>query len=322
MKSVACLRDLKEIDRALPPRIWENLKNARILLTGHRGFVGSWIKESFHYVNKRHSLGATLVCPDVDIRNLVGLSIEVEPHIKNNRLTHVIHGAAKTAKPYRWSAMDVSVSGTKNVLSLAEGFGAKTFLYLSSGAIYGRGCYRFVEENICKVRPDAVSDLGAICKIAGEAVCEDHRIESNMNILVARMFSFIGPGMPLDRQYAAGNFIRDGLNGEMIKVNSMGDSIRSYLYATDMTAWLWTMLLNHHDQLTFNVGSFNRVTIRQLAKTVAKQCGVKAIFREDDYARSTYLPNINRIKIGLDCKQTVDLKEAVKRTLEWHRKNK
>jgi dTDP-glucose 4,6-dehydratase len=144
------------------------------------------------------------------------------------------------------------------------------------------------------------------------------------NATVARCFAFVGPYLPIDSGFAVGNFIRDALTAGEIVVRGDGTPRRTYMYAGDMAAWLWSISVIGRTGRPYNVGSDETVTIADLARLVAVSAGQNTAVRILGEHRRvgvgiSYIPDISRARTELGLDVTVNLEEALTRTLAWHR---
>ena len=114
------------------------------------------------------------------------------------------------------------------------------------------------------------------------------------------------------------------MKGGPIRVGGDGTPYRSYLYAADLAIWLCTILLKGHPCRAYNVGSDSDLCIAELARLVAGAVdpGVEVIVTRQPSTQKPperYVPCTARAREELGLQQRIDLPEAVRRTILWHK---
>jgi dTDP-glucose 4,6-dehydratase len=335
--------DLDDVLRATEP-LWEGLRGGRLFLTGGTGFFGSWLLESFVRADDALGLGARAVVltRDPDAFRRKAPHVAGHPALRllagelrsfpfpDGPFTHVLHAAsplpgARTAAEAA-ETLDAIVGGTRRVLELAVTRGAGKLLYVSSGAVHGRqppGLERVAED--CTGGPplDDFRSAYGEGKRAAELYCRAAGGAAGVAVTIARGFAFAGPHLPLDGGFALGNFLRDALARRTIVVSGDGTPYRSYLYAADMAAWLWTILIAGRPGEAYNVGSEEALSVGELARLVAEAaggCGVEVRGTPvPGRPAERYVPSTRKARQQLGLAARVPLREAVRRTAEWLR---
>lgn len=338
-----------DLDRVLEQvgELWEEFRGARLFVTGGTGFFGCWLLETFAWANRRLDLGATalVLTRDRDSFARKAPHLAADPALgfhdgdvrdfrfPEGRFTHVVHGAATSAvetfrKVDPLVTFDIVLEGTRRALELAARSGATQFLLVGSGAVYGRqpADLTHVPEDYPGA-PHPASPAAALgeSKRAAECLCALYAAGRGLEAKIARCFSFVGPYLPLDLHYAAGNFVRDALAGGPIRVGGDGTPVRSYLYAADLAVWLWTILARGRSCRVYNVGSEAAVSIAELARATARTASpeLEVAIAGTPVAGAPverYVPSTARAQRELGLRQTVSLAEAVERTLAYHRR--
>ena len=321
--------------------IWESLRGHRIFITGGTGFVGTWLTESLLWANTRLNLGIEAV---LLTRSPEAFHAKV-PHIASHKtitllrgsaqnfeypdgeFRFVIHaateGAAKSTPENPAGSFDADLTGTRRVLEFAHEAGTQRLLFTSSGAVYGRQPRDIagIPEDYCGA-PSTMDENSAYgqAKRASEYLCSMYACQFGFNSIIARLFAFVGPYLPLEG-YAVGNFLRDAINGRTIRIESDGTTVRSYLYAADMAAWLWTVLLKGKSRRPYNVGSPHAITVAELAEAILTISGRRssvAILGERDVPATRYVPDTSRVTNELGLRPRIALQDALQRTFQWH----
>lgn len=159
---------------------------------------------------------------------------------------------------------------------------------------------------------------------AGKRAAELLAATSGLRVEIARCFALVGPHLPLDAHFAAGNFLRDAAAGKPIVVRGDGTPIRSYLYASDRVIWLLTIRRDGRGDYPYNAGSDRPTTIAELAQLVADIAGglpVEFLQNASAGAAERYLPDARRAQQEVGLGVLIGLSEAVRKTLAWIRSN-
>ncbi|MFI5258667.1 MAG: NAD-dependent epimerase/dehydratase family protein [Candidatus Limnocylindrales bacterium] len=320
--------------------LWEDLRCGRLFVTGGTGFFGRWMLESFLRANDELRLGAEAIVLTRDpdrfanaaphiaghpaIRMHVGDVRSFDP--PGQDCSHVLHMATETAFASARASFETAVQGTRQVLDFAARHDVRRLLLTSSGAVYGPQppeIERLFEEYAGAPRPDDPSTGYGHGKRAAEFLCAVAAAETGLQATIARCFAFVGPLLPLDANFAIGNFIRDALHGERIDVMGDGTPRRSYLYAADLAIWLWTILFRGESGRPYNVGSEADLSIGDLALLVAEvlRPGIPvhvAVQPAAGARPARYVPSTVRAVRELDVHAWVDLDDAILRTARWY----
>lgn len=338
----------QDLDRVLAqtPGLWDELRDARVFMTGGTGFVGCWLLETLLWATDHLGLRASVVVLTRDGAAFARKAPHLAAHetltlqegdvrsfrFADGPFSHVIHAGTDTNPPRtqadRLGVFDSIVGGTRRTLEFAHRSGARRFLLTSTGAVYGPQPpdILHVPENHAG-GPDPANPVhaGAEAKRASEMLCAMYA-HPCLTPTIARCFAFVGPYLPLDSHLAAGNFIRDALTGGPIHVLGDGTPLRSYLYAADLAIWLWTILLRGQAARPYNVGSEAAISIAGLASAVARRWTPEPAVqigaaRDPGAAVDRYIPSTARARGELGLTMTVDLDEALTRTVDWYRES-
>ena len=316
----------------------KSLEKKSVLITGATGFVGRNLLDQLVKTESYRSGSLKLTCVtrdasklysqwpteksrlkvlDWDIRNPL---TERQPHFD-----YVFHLAGENRNvndsQQAKVVFDTSILGTQNLLraTATKKISAPKIIIASSGAVYETSQNQkqgFREPSEISEKFIEGDDPYRSGKSRAESICRQFLEESTTQIVVARMFTFVGPHLPLNANFAIGNFFQDCLLNRAITVNSDGKSIRSYQFATDLTNWLVTILIRGKNANIYNVGSSEQISISDLANRICNvlenKHGVKILGDQSpDPVSSFYVPNIEKAEKELGLTNSYSLDESL-----------
>jgi UDP-glucuronate 4-epimerase len=315
-----------------------------MLITGGAGFIGS------HLCERLLREGHPVICldnfdnfydPNIKIKNVEGLTqkfpgqfelvtgdIRNPEHLqlifKKNRIDWVIHLAARAgvrpsiAQPLIYQ--DVNIRGTITLLEVCKEYGVKDFIFASSSSVYGENQRIPFSEEDLNLQP--ISPYG-VTKRAGELLCYSYHHLYGMNIACLRIFTAYGPRQR--PEMAIHKFTRLVDQGEKIPMYGDGSSQRDYTYIDDLIEGIRAVAHHHRGFEIYNLGESQTISLKELIGliegTLSKKANVELLEAQPGDVSMTYA-DITKAKRMLGYQPKVNIKEGIKRFVEWYKENR
>ena len=307
----------------------------KILVTGGVGFIGSnlceYLLDQGHqvtcmdnfYSSKKSNIEDMLVHPHF---KLIEHNI-IQTIVLDETFDEIYHLACPASpKQYQKDpiyTLDTNFLGTKNVLEFALPTNTKVLL-TSTSEVYGDPLvHPQVETYWGNVNPNGIRSCYDEGKRIAETLMMDYHRKYNHPIKIARIFNTYGPKMEKDDGRVVSNFINQAINNLPITIYGDGTQTRSFCYVDDMVYGL-VSLMESEDSINFpiNIGNPNELSISDIAVLIVKltnsnsRLDYKPLPSDDPKLRQ---PDISKATEILSWRPTIELKEGLRKTIEYFR---
>ena len=305
-------------------------KGASIYIAGHRGLVGSNLKNLFEQRGFTNILAPARSELDLLDQQAVVRFFESE------RPEYAIVCAAKVGgilfnNQYQADFLYENVLLAANVVHAAHLSGVKKLLFLGSSCIYPRQSTQPIREESLLSGPLEPTNEGyALAKIVGLKLCEKYRQQYGRNFISAMPTNLYGPGDNFhpDHSHVIPGMMRrfheakvKGL--DQVAIWGSGSPMREFLYITDLAEALFMLMERYEEAGTINVGTGQEVSISELAalmKEVTGFTGEIVYDRSKPDGMMRKVLDVSRITT-LGWKPRVSLREGLQNTYSWALEN-
>lgn len=328
--------DLETISSQVEPFIG-GFKNSKILVYGGTGFIGTWLVGGLLHANLEFSLNLEISIvtrnalkaiekfrPVSEQLNFIECDLSISEPRENLIADFVFLGSTPTRTSTGSSNFEAVIKASTHAAYHASKVKSNKFqkpsiLHLSSGAIYGKQpmemTYRSESHPVLRTSSDAYIKS----KLLIDEVLVDSQAKGQINFNSPRLFAFAGPLISLDEHFAIGNFIGDVIAGREIKVKGNPNTVRSYMYPTDLISIL-LKLVQSTPRGEINIGSDNPIQLGDLAVKISSfASGVGVQMSNSDDLPSNYVPSIVNLRQEIWPSTFLSLDVALEKWISWLR---
>jgi UDP-glucose 4-epimerase len=320
------------------------LENARVLVIGGAGFIGSFVveellkepvKEVIIYDNfsrgKWENIEESLKDPrclvfpyggdirDTDILDKAMEGIDYVFHLAAMWLLH--------CKDFPRTAFEVNIAGTFNVLEACVKHKVKKLIFSSSASVYGDA----VEVPMREDHPFNNKNFYGATKIAGEAMCTAFHERYGLEVIGLRYMNVYGPRQNEDAAYTG--IIPILLNkidkGEPLTVYGDGSQAYDFIYVEDVARCNVLAAKSDVKFGYYNVATGVQTTVRELCELILKLTNssleIKFVPYSPDDARQFVKSRVGspeKAEKELGFKYKYSLEEGLKKLIAWREERK
>lgn len=213
-----------------------------------------------------------------------------------------------------------NVAGLLTVLEAAADHDVERFVNASSSSVYGRPEYLPYDER----HPTEPRSPYAATKLAGEHYCRLYHDLHDLSTVSLRYFTVYGPRMRPNM--AISNFVSRCSRGDPPVIYGDGEQTRDFTYVDDVVDANLSLLDDAAaDGEVLNVGSTDRITVRELAEHVIAETGADVTPVYDDAkdadARHTHA-DVSKAQALLDYDPSRDVRSGVSAFVDWYEDNR
>jgi UDP-glucose 4-epimerase len=316
---------------------------SNVLITGGAGFIGSHLTERL--LQQGHQITVIDDLSSGDRRNVEHLLSNPRYEFIGERVTacpglpdlvrraDLIHHLAATVGVFNIidnpaATIENNIETTTVLLEHAAQHKTKVIL-ASTSEVYGKSPDEsFHEEGDLVLGPTSKCRWSyAASKIVDEFLALAFCRQYDLPVVIARMFNTVGPRQIGNYGMVVPRFIEQALRNEALTVYGDGRQARSFTYVDDVVHWL-DLLANDEGAVgqVFNLGNPEETTVADLARHVIELTGSSSQIEFIPYEKAyedgfddmrRRLPNIDKVVALTGYRPRVDLKENLRRTIDW-----
>ncbi len=301
----------------------------KILVTGGAGFIGSAVTKLLldqnHSVTildnlsngHKETIDSRANFIQEDILNDAKLAEVLPGHDAVVHMASLIEVGESVKKPVEFTRNNIL--GTVKLLEAMRKTNVKKIIFSSSACVYG------VPKKLPITEEGPIGEQEnpyGITKITMEQFCMLYHNLYGFDVIILRYFNPFGPGELHDPEtHAIPNFIKATLQKKPIPLFWKGEQVRDFIYIDDLAS-AHVLPLNLKGQHIYNVGTETGMKVIDLVREIFNLLGYEVTI-DDQGERKGDVPELvasaSKIKNELGWKTKVNLKEGLKRTIDFYR---
>ena len=228
---------------------WTRFKDKTVFITGANGMLPAYLVFTFLYLNKIKGWDINVIAlvrnkekayekfkDFLDDKHLKLLIQDVSELISIKEDIHFVVHAASQASPKYYGidpvgTINANVLGTINTLRLAKEKKVESYLFFSTGDVYGTvspELFPFKESDYGYIDLLNVRSCYGESKRMGENLCIAWNYQYQVPVKIVRIFHTYGPGMLLNDRRVFADFCKNIINNEDIVLRSDGSAVRLF----------------------------------------------------------------------------------------------
>ncbi len=263
-------------------------KQDKIYIAGHRGMVGSAIKNKLEQEGFDNLIYRTST--ELDLRN----QAEVNSFFDKEKPDYVFLAAAKVGgilanDTFRADFIYENLMIETNIIHASWKSGVKKLMFLGSSCIYPKMAQQpLKEEYLLTGLLEKTNEPYAIAKIAGIKLCDAYRAQYGCNFISVMPTNLYGPNdnYDLKNSHVLPALIRKFHEAKManepfVTIWGTGEPMREFLYVSDLAEACLFLMENYNEAGPINVGTGTELSILELSKLIAVITGFKGEIIKD-----------------------------------------